>query len=77
MTLESLMDQIRRELARSSKPIDVKRLVATHCPHDIEAGRLLSRAFHVGLLRGRLHTKMVEFDGHISGIADDTRPVWH
>ena len=77
MTLEAVMGRVRDELARSTGPIDVRHFVASYFPHDIEAGQLLERAFHVGLLRGRLVSRLVEFDGHISTIADDTRPVWH
>ena len=77
MTLETVMAQLRHDLAHSAGPIDVKPLLATFHPHDIEAGQLLDRAYHVGLLRGRFVSRLVELDGHISAIADDTRPVWH
>ena len=58
-------------------PIDIGRFVASYFPHDIEVGQLLERAFHARLLRGHLSTNFVKFEGHISAIADDTRPVWH
>ncbi len=77
MTLETLMMRIRDELARSSKPVDVGAFLATFFPHDIEAGQLLNRAFNARLLRCRFCTTLVKFDGHISGIADDTRLVWN
>ena len=77
MTLETLMERLSDNLSRSDGPIDVRRFVASYFPHDIEAGSLLARAFHAGLLRGHLSTNLVEFDGYVSAIADDTRPVWH
>ena len=77
MTLESLMTRIRDELERTREPIDVAEFVAGYFPHDIETGQLLERAFGAGLLRGRFCSRLVDFDGHVSGIADDTRPVWH
>ena len=77
MTLETVMSQLSDELSRSGGPIDVRRFVASYFPHDIEAGQLLERAFRARLLRGQFTSRLVEFDGHITDIADDTRPVWH
>ena len=77
MTLESVMAQLRHDLAGSAEPVDVQPFFATFYPHDIEAGQLLAQAFHAGLLRGRFVARTVEFDGHISAIVDRTRPVWH
>lgn len=77
VTLPTLMADIGEALSRSGGPIDVKRFLARYFPHDVEAGRLLARAFHAKLLRGRLVDRMVKFEGHISAIADHTRPVWH
>lgn len=77
MTLDTLIEGLSDDLARSDEPIDVRRFVAGYFPHDIEAGALLARAFHAGLLRGHLSTNLVEFDGYVSAASDDTRPVWH
>ena len=77
MTLESVISRLKDELTRSGAQVDVRPFLATFYPNDIEAGQLLERAFHMGLLRGRFVSRLVEFDGHISAIADDTRPVWH
>ena len=77
MTLEALMTRLRRDLSHSAGPVDVRRFVASYFPHDIEAGSLLIRAFHARLLRGRVSTNLVDFDGHVSAIVDDIRPVWH
>lgn len=75
VTLETLKARIAKELEHGR--VDIAPLVSSYSPHDIEAGQLLERAFRAGLLRGRLVSRLVEFDGHISAIADDTRPVWH
>lgn len=75
MTLDNLMNRISAELVHG--PVDVRQLVDSYYPDDIEAGRLLMRAFDARLLRGRFVSQLVEFDGHISGITDDTRPIWH
>ena len=77
MTLESLIFRLDDELSCSGAPVDVRSFVRSYYPDDIEAGQLLERAFHAGLLRGRLVARSVEFDGHISAIADCTRTVWH
>ena len=77
MTLESVMSRLSDELSRSGGPINVRRFVAGYFPHDIEAGQLLGRAFRARLLRGQFTSRLVKFEGHISAIADDTRPVWH
>ena len=77
MTLEPVMARVRHELAQSDGPLDVKRFLATFYPHGIEAGQQFARAFHRGLLRSRLATNLVGFNGQISAIVDDTRPVWH
>ena len=77
MTLDTLMTRIRHDLSHSAKPVDIRGFVANCFPHDIEAGSLLMRAFHARLLRGRLTTNLIDFDGHISALIDDTRPVWH
>lgn len=69
------MTRIAEELPHGS--IDVRELVGSYYPNDIEAGQILMRLFDARLLCGRLRTNLVEFDGHISRIADDTRPVWH
>ena len=75
MTPEFVMTQLRRALGHGR--VEVPSFVATFGPHDIEAGQILSRLFRVGLLRGRFVSRLVDFDGHITGIADDTRLVWH
>ena len=77
MTLETLTARLRHDLSQSSESVDIRRFVASYFPHDIEAGSLLMRAFRAGLLRGRISTNLVDFDGHVSAIIDDTRPVWH
>ncbi|MCY4555139.1 MAG: hypothetical protein OXF79_01850 [Chloroflexi bacterium] len=77
MTLQTVMSRLRDELSRSGGPIDVRRFVASCFPYDIEAGQLLERAFRARLLRGQFTSRLVKFEGHISAIADDTRPVWH
>ena len=77
MTLESLLTQIGNQLRRTGQPVDIGTFVAGQFPHDMEAGRLLVRAFDARLLKGRLHTNFFDFEGRIIGIADDTRPVWH
>ena len=75
MTPETVMTQLRRALEHGR--VDVPSFVATFFPYDIEAGQLLERMFRAGLLRGRFLSRLVKFDGHITAIADDTRPVWH
>ena len=75
MNLVSLMNRLCDGLSHG--PVDIGEFVASFYPHDIEAGQLLMGAFDARLLRGRLCAKTWEFEGHISGIADDTRPVWH
>ena len=75
MTPETVMTQLRRALEYGR--VEVPSFVGTFYPHDIEAGQLLERMFRTGILRGRLVSRLVGFDGHISAIADDTRPVWH
>ena len=77
MTFEALMTRLRDELSRTGRPVDVQSFVASYYPHDIQAGQLLTKAFGARLLRGRFRTNLVCFEGHVSGIADDTRPVWH
>ena len=77
MTIETVISRLKDELTCSGTPVDVRPFLATFYPHDIEAGQLLAQAFRVGLLRGRLVVRTVEFDGHISAIIDRTRPVWH
>lgn len=66
MTLETLVASVRRELARSSNPIDVDAFLAACVPCDIEAGQLPIQAFNTKQLRGRLRTNFVDFDGHIT-----------
>ena len=75
MTLEPLMAHIADRLAHG--PIDVRNLVGSYYPDDMEAGLLIQRAFHAGLLRGRLQWSHFDCTGRIVSIADDTRPVWH
>ena len=75
MTLETLMARLDNELTHG--PIDVREFVGSYHPHDVEVGQLLMGAFAARLLRGRVAFGPVEIDGHISSIADDTRPVWH
>jgi len=72
-----VISRLSDELSRAGAQVDVQPFLATFFPDDIEAGQLLARAFHVGLLRGRLVARTVEFDGLISAIVDRTRPVWH
>lgn len=66
MTLETLMASVRGELARPSKPIDVRAFLAAYSPREVEAGQLLIQAFDARLLRGRLCTNLVDFDGNIT-----------
>lgn len=65
MTFETLMASIRGELARSSKPADVRAFLTAYSPRDVEAGQLLIQAFDARLLRGRLCTNLADFDGHM------------
>ena len=76
MTLESIMSRLADDLCTDGS-VDVQPFVTSCYPNDIGAGLLLMRAFDAGLLRGRLSARMVECDGRISAIIDDTRPVWH
>ena len=71
MTIEALMSRIAYELCRTNGPIPVKDFVGSFYPHDVEVGQLLMRAFDERLLRGRLTTNLVDFDGHISDVAPD------
>lgn len=73
VTLEILKARIVKELEHGR--VDIARLVSSYSPDDIVAGQLLARGFHVGIFRGRLVARTVDFDGHISAIADDTRPA--
>ena len=75
LTLETLKARIAEELSHGS--IDVREFVGSYYPNDVEAGQILMRLFDARLLCGRLRMNLVEFDGQISGIADDTRSVWH
>ena len=75
VTLETLKARIAKELEHGR--VDIASLVGSYFPHDIQAGSLLGRGFHVGIFRGRFVSRLVEFDGHISAIIDRTRPVWH
>ena len=75
MTLEALLARIADQLKHG--PIDVREFVASYYPHDIEAGQLLMRAFDAYLLRGRFTSRLVEFDGRISGFTAGSPPVWH
>ena len=77
MTMEVVLSRLDDELTRTGGPVKVPSFLATFHPHDVEAGQLLERAFHVRLLRGRLISRLVKFDGYISAIVDRTRPVWH
>ena len=77
MIPESVMSRLDDERPCPEDPVDVRNFVSSFHPHDIEAGQFLARAFHAGLLRGRLVARTVDFDGHISAIVDRTRPVWH
>ena len=65
MTPELLFSRLRDELANG--PVDIASFVAGFFPHDIEAGQLLTWAFDAKLLRGRLRTNLIEFDGRIIG----------
>ena len=69
MTPEFVMTQLLRTLEHGR--VEVPSFVATFGSHDIEAGQVLSRLFHMGLLRGRFVSRLVDFDGHISAIADN------
>ena len=75
LTLETLTAHIVKELEHGR--VEISPFVSSYSPHDIEAGSLLERGFRVGIFCGRFVSRLVEFDGHISAIADDTRPVWH
>jgi len=65
MAPELLFTRLRDELVNG--PDDIASFVAGFFPQDIEAGRLLTQAFDAKLLRGRLRTNLMEFDGHIVG----------
>ena len=77
MTLETLVMRIGDELAKSSGPIEIGAFLDPYFPGDIDSGLLLVRAFDARLIHGQLHTNSVSFKGRISGITDDTHPVWH
>ena len=62
------MARVADRLDRDKDPNDISDFVRSFGQHDIEAGRLLMRAFDIRLLRGRLGTNLVEFDGHISAM---------
>ena len=75
MTLESVVAQARRKLEHG--PVDIASLVESQFPFDMQVVSLLEKGFHVGVFSGRIVIRGFECDGHISAIADDTRPVWH
>ena len=75
MTLVDLLERARAMLTRG--PVDVRELIDSFGFDDMEANTLLNRAFHARLLRGHLRWSHFASSGHITGIADDTRPVWH
>ena len=75
LTPQTMMKRIHDELARGR--IDIDSFVRSFGIPDIEVGQLLMRAFDAGLLRGRLVARTFTFHGHVSGIADDMRPVRH
>ena len=78
MTPEDMMTRIHDELDKSGGwPIDISKLVSSCYPEDYDAGRALCKLFDARLLRGYYVWKPFEWKGHISGIADDTRPIWH
>ena len=58
-------------------PVDVRELVDSFYPYDMEANGLVQRLFHVGVLCGTLHWTHVTSRGRIAYIADATPPVWH
>lgn len=66
MNRETLIARIAERLPHG--PVDVRELVASFYPHDIEAGRTLEREFRAHRLCGRLSTNFVEFDGHVGRI---------
>lgn len=66
MTPQTLMKRIRDELAHGRIQFD--SFVRSFGIRDIEVGQLLMRASDAGLIRGRIGTNLVEFNGHISGI---------
>ncbi len=75
MTPETLLNRIADKLTRG--PVDAGELVASYYPHDMEAGALVERVFRAGLVRGSLRYTHFDCEGTITGIADNTRPVWH
>ena len=77
MTLQTVLERVAEWLNRLGGPINVRDFLRSFGRDDVEAGQLLAQAFETNLLRGRFVSRLVDFDGHISGFADDTRPVWH
>ena len=77
MTFEFLVSSVADDLSRLDGPIGVSRFVAGYFPHDMEAGSLLMMTFDAKLLRGQLSSNLVEFEGYISEIVDNTCPVRH
>ena len=77
LTLETLKAHLVDELPHG--PVEIRSFVEDHFAFDdrLRAVELLERGLHVGIFRGRFFWRGVDFDGHISRIADDTRPVWH
>ena len=77
MTLEVLMERIGDELNNGRGPINIRTLARSYYPDDMQAGLLLQKAFHLGLLHGPLWWWHSDYSDHISAIADNTRPVCH
>ena len=72
--VQIVMERVGDHLSHGQ--VDIDPFVRSFGIRDIEAGRLLMRAFDAGLLRGRLVARAFTFRGHISGIANDVCPVW-
>ena len=77
VSLRTVLVRLAEWLDRSGGPVDVSEFVRSFGLNDIQAGQQLMRAFDAHLVRGRLTTNLVEFDGHISRFPDDTRLIGH
>lgn len=68
MTEEQLLSRVCYDLCRSPDPIQIRPFVQSFFPNDVKAGRTLARLFDRQVVRGRLDTNLVDFDGHISHV---------
>ena len=70
MSLQTVMERLDHMLNNSDTPVDIRHFVLSFYPEDVEAGRLLVKAFEDKLVSGNLTSKLVEFNGRISGLTD-------